>query len=56
MNNSVEYLGFKSELGQLCQNGIKVGFTNEDIIRALKGQLELEERMLEQRRRAEMFQ
>jgi hypothetical protein len=43
MNNSIEYIGFKAELSKLCQDGVKVGFTSEDIIRALKDQLWLEE-------------
>lgn len=54
MNNSVEYLGFKAEINQLCQNGILVGFSNEDIIRALKAQIQMEEQYLDTRDRLEL--
>jgi hypothetical protein len=54
MNNSVEYLGFKVEINQLCQNGIRLGFSNEDIIRALKAQVQMEEQYLDTRDRLEL--
>lgn len=54
MNNSVEYLGFKVEINQICQNGITLGFSNEDIIRALKAQIHMEEQYLDTRDRLEL--